>query len=326
MSRAEVFLHPLVMVNVADHFTRLSVAGVARASPVRAIGAFVGVQEGSTVSVLDSFEMKVELGGNIVDVNLPLVRRKLALTSAAFPRFELLGWYIAGPVLSDAEMLAIHKQVQELNESPLVMVMSDVSNNSTEVSMQVTSSKDKKVLPVTVYETVMHIVNDQPVQSFVELPVKVETTESERVTVDTVVSQRTRGGPGSDESTLGTHMASLKNAVQMLRGRVMVLQRFLQLSKSGQIPVDHELLREAEALCNQLPALEPSILQIDFNAQMADAMVVSLLAALTKHTATVSGMLEKFFSANPTPGVRETSDKSKSKREGAQTKGGGRVT
>jgi COP9 signalosome complex subunit 6 len=330
MSRAEVFIHPLVMVNMADHHTRARVSAngatasssTTTSTSVRALGAFMGTQEGASISILDSMEMKVDM--KTLDINLALLKRKLALTHAVFPRFELLGWYLAGPMLSDAEMLTVHKQIQDMNESPLVMVMEDVGEGGAQSSAgSATGGKDsKKVLPVTVYETVMQIVNEQPVQTFVEVPVKVETTESERVTVDHVVAQRGgNSGSGGESSTLIPHMAALKNAVQMLRGRVLLVRRFLELSRSGQIPMDHDLLREAEAICNQLPALEPSTLQVDFNTQLADALLISLLAAITKETAAVSNVLDKFYLAYPTPGSTEKIEKSKSKRGLVQGKG-----
>jgi COP9 signalosome complex subunit 6 len=318
MSRAEVYLHPLVMVNMADHYTRNKVLSNS-SNNLRTIGAFVGIQESSIISILDSMEMKLL---DVTKVDLNLVKRKLQLTQQCFPRFELLGWYLVGPILSDAEMLTIHKQIQELNESPLVMVMQG-GEGKNKATSTTTGALKEKVLPVTVYETVMHIVNEQPLQTFVEVPVKIETTESERVTVDHVVTQRTTTGGGganttasaaAEASTLNPHMAALKNAVQMLRGRVLILKRFLELSKSGKIPMDHELLREADAVCNQLPALEPSLVQLDFTTQLSDALLISLLAAVTKETASIGGVLEKFFLAYPNPGAPERVEKSKSKR------------
>ena len=295
MSRSGVNVHPLVLVNIADHLTRSKANQQAQQTPVRAIGAFVGVQEGTSISVLDSMEANVDFQS--FAVNVSLLKRKVDLTLAVFPRFEFLGWYLVGPVLSDQEMLTVHKQMQELNESPLVLIMSEEAAREPN---QAASRPKKQVLPITVYETVMHIVNDQPVQTFVEVPVRVETTEPERITVDHVVTQK---GAGNSGDTLSPHMVALKNAIQMLKGRILLLKKFLEATKTGKISVDHELLREADAICNQLPALNPALVTLDYNQEMADALLVSLLASITKETAAMGSVLDKFFTAYPTPGV-----------------------
>jgi COP9 signalosome complex subunit 6 len=319
MARTGVNVHPLVLVNIADHLTRTRQTPDQSPQLVRAIGAFVGVQEGVSVSVLDSMEAKVEFPS--LTVNIALLKRKVDLTLAVFPRFELLGWYLVGPMLSDQEMLAVHKQMQELNESPLVLIMDE---QAARMPQQTVVRGKKQVLPITVYETVMQIVNDQPVQTFVEVPVRVETTEPERITVDHVITQRGTGASGGDSSTLNPHMTALKNAVQMLKGRILILKKFLESTKAGQIPPDHELLREADAICNQLPALDPALIKFDFNHEMADALLVSLLASVTKETAAMGSILDKFFMAYPTPGAppeKPQGPRGTSKRNVAPSKG-----
>lgn len=49
----EVFLHPLVLLSVSDHYTRQRAQGNGR--PV--LGALVGVQTGRSVHVIDTFEL-----------------------------------------------------------------------------------------------------------------------------------------------------------------------------------------------------------------------------------------------------------------------------
>ena len=60
----EVKLHPLVLINISDHFTREKVRS--KTSPIysqseRVAGVLFGVQTGKVVDVLESFEMKYEI-------------------------------------------------------------------------------------------------------------------------------------------------------------------------------------------------------------------------------------------------------------------------
>ena len=55
----EVFLHPLAVMNIADHHTRVKVmsGGEGEARNVRVIGGLVGKQRGRTVEVHTSYEL-----------------------------------------------------------------------------------------------------------------------------------------------------------------------------------------------------------------------------------------------------------------------------
>lgn len=53
----QIQIHPLVLMNVADHFTRQKRI----ASQQQVIGALFGIQNGLDVSVFDSFEMKYDV-------------------------------------------------------------------------------------------------------------------------------------------------------------------------------------------------------------------------------------------------------------------------
>lgn len=68
----QVQIHPLVIMNVADHFTRhkcnARVSGAAE-EPSRAIGALFGVQNGLDVAVYDSFEIKYDVVDGAVQID-----------------------------------------------------------------------------------------------------------------------------------------------------------------------------------------------------------------------------------------------------------------
>ncbi|KAH9261475.1 hypothetical protein BASA81_000131 [Batrachochytrium salamandrivorans] len=287
MSSSGLFLHPLVMMGMSDHFTREKLLG-----GQRAIGGFVGVQEGLKISLLDYTEMKLSVPG--LEIDLALLKRKLELITKVFPKYEFLGWYVVGAALSEQEMMVIQKQVQGLNESPLVVFM------DSELSSPTAAGKSNKVLPITAYETVLQMRNDVSVQSFVELTLQIETTDSERVIVDHVNSG---GNSNQNDDTFTPHMATLKNAVQKLTERVLIIRQFLaQCATTGGARVDQKLVREAIACVNLLPALDAEVSAAQFNEQLSDTLLLSLLANLTKQTTATSQVLEKFFIAFPSPG------------------------
>lgn len=61
-----VSLHPLILMNISDHWTRIR-AQEGAAKPV--YGALIGKQKGRKIEVLNSFEIKYEIIDNDVIIN-----------------------------------------------------------------------------------------------------------------------------------------------------------------------------------------------------------------------------------------------------------------
>eukprot|EP00775_Hariotina_reticulata_P006237 gene6237-6474_t len=59
-SGLEFKLHPLVLINVSDHFTRLKANGVDGAPAPTVMGCLLGSQDGRTVDISNSFEIKCD--------------------------------------------------------------------------------------------------------------------------------------------------------------------------------------------------------------------------------------------------------------------------
>ncbi|KAJ0406154.1 hypothetical protein ATCC90586_001200 [Pythium insidiosum] len=118
-----VQIHPLVVMNIADHYTRQKRnfqhenKEAALSAMPQVIGALFGVQNGLDVAVFDSFEIKYDIGGN-KDVQID----KEFLTSRIQQWFELLGWYTVGSKAKQSD-LTIHRSIMEFNESPLFLLM-----------------------------------------------------------------------------------------------------------------------------------------------------------------------------------------------------------
>ena len=69
-----------------------------------------------------------------------------------------------------------YSQFTDFNESPLLLQLDPAAS----------LRKTTKELPIAIYESELHMVNDQPTQLFVKVPYKIETGEAERIAVDHV--------------------------------------------------------------------------------------------------------------------------------------------
>lgn len=56
-------LHPLVVINISDHHTRVTAQRKDASVPLRVFGILLGEQTGRRVEIANSFEIKVTLNG-----------------------------------------------------------------------------------------------------------------------------------------------------------------------------------------------------------------------------------------------------------------------
>uniref|UniRef100_K3WB84 COP9 signalosome complex subunit 6 n=1 Tax=Globisporangium ultimum (strain ATCC 200006 / CBS 805.95 / DAOM BR144) TaxID=431595 RepID=K3WB84_GLOUD len=288
-------VHPLVIMNVADHFTRqrcnfqqdqkkknqsASTADANKDMP-QVIGALFGIQNGLDVSVYDSFEMKYDVANGEVQIDKEFLTSRIQQFSQVFPGFELLGWYTVGTKVSPTDLVT-HKSVMEFNESPLFMLLDPVSKGLS----------TKKKLPIVLFESELHVLNGSPTMLFVKTPFKVETSETEGISVDHISKIAPIGD--SSKSSLHPYLGNVRDAIKMLDRQVDVMVRFLQAMKNGEAPMDHNLLRHISSICNQLPAMTSQSFDAAFLQEYNDALLVSYLATLTKGATNANTIVDRF--------------------------------
>nr|CAG4648735.1 EOG090X08T4 [Polyphemus pediculus] len=101
---------------------------------------------------------------------------------------DFLGWYTTGEGPNESD-IHVHKQICEINESPVILKLNPFPRNSD--------------LPVTMFESVIDLVNGAATMLFVELTYTLATEEAERIGVDHVARMAT--GEGPNESDIHVH-------------------------------------------------------------------------------------------------------------------------
>ncbi|CAO2842749.1 unnamed protein product [Amaranthus hypochondriacus] len=131
-------LHSLVILNISDHFTRIksqlqhssSVSNGGDSSPPpRVYGCVIGIQQGRTVEIFNSFEL---LYGSLTNFFDPgFLEKKQELYKKLFPNFYVLGWYSTGIDAQESDMF-IHKALIDINESPGYVLLHRTKGSSDE--------------------------------------------------------------------------------------------------------------------------------------------------------------------------------------------------
>ncbi|XP_075764140.1 COP9 signalosome complex subunit 6 isoform X2 [Pelodiscus sinensis] len=248
-----VALHPLVILNISDHWIRMRSQ---EGRPVQVIGALIGRQEGRNIEVMNSFELLSHAAEESTLIDKEYYYTKEEQFKQVFKDLEFLGWYTTGgpPDQSD---IHVHKQ-----------------------------------LPVSVFESVIDIINGEATMLFAELPYTLATEEAERIGVDHV-ARMTATGSG-ENSTVAEHLIAQHSAIKMLHSRVRLILEYVKASEAGEVPFNHEILREACALCHCLPVLSTHKFKTDFYDQCNDVGLMAYLGTITKTCNTMNQFVNKF--------------------------------
>lgn len=285
-------LHPLVILNVSDHYTRVksqsqppsSRSSNGADSPSvnpRVFGCVIGVQSGRTVEIFNSFELLFDPATQSLD--RAFLEKKQELYKKVFPNFYVLGWYSSGSDAQESDM-HIHKALMDINESPVYLLLNPSIKHA------------QKDLPLTIYESELHVIDGIPQLIFVQASYQIETVEAERISVDHVAHLKPSDG-GSAATQLAAHLTGIHSAIKMLNSRIRVLHHYLLAMQKGDIPCENSLLRQVSSLLRRLPAIESERFKDDFLMEYNDTLLVSYLAMFTNCSSTMNELVDKFNTA-----------------------------
>ncbi|KAJ3195894.1 COP9 signalosome complex subunit 6 [Irineochytrium annulatum] len=170
-------------------------------------------------------------------------------------------------------------QILDFNESPLFMQLNP--------AVVVTS----KELPISLYESIIDIVDGSPTFRFTQAAYKIETGEAERLAVDHVA--HATNVESATSSTLTAHLVTQRNAIKMLHARIKLLGQYIADVEAGVVPRDHNIVREIGSLCNRLPTIDNTEFKQEFLMDYNDVLLGSYLSILTKGTNQLSDLVEK---------------------------------
>jgi len=242
-----------------------------------------GVQSGRTVEIFNSFEIVYTvLDGSLV-IDADYVKTKQEQFVQVFKNYEILGWYSTGTECKPSDIL-IHSQFLPFNESPLYLLLDPVASKVT-----------TKGLPITIFESELRIIKDEPTMLFSKVGYKIETGEAERIAVDHIAHVTSSSAePGSQ---LTAHLMGTHNAIKMLHTKIKILLKFLENTQSGELKPDHGLLRQIAGLCNLLPAIDTEAFKEDFLSEYNDALLVTYLSTITKGTSVINELVDRYNTA-----------------------------
>lgn len=107
------------------------------------------------------------------------------------------------------------------------------------------------------------------------------------------MSSTNQAGDGTT-SLAAENLRVQMSAVKMLRDRVKLILEYAKDMQAGNVPWNHEILREINSLCHRLPALSSDKFEQEFFTQCNDVALMSYLGMINKGTNTMNHFVNKF--------------------------------
>ncbi|KAF9415181.1 hypothetical protein HW555_007057, partial [Spodoptera exigua] len=268
-----VSLHPLVIMNVSEHWTRLRAQ---EGSPQIVIGALIGKQKGRNIEVMNSFELMFSVIEGDILIDRDYYNLKEEQFKQVFSDMDFLGWYTTGDAPTDKD-IAIHRQICEINECPVMLMLNPAGRNGDQ-------------LPVVLYESVIDVVNGRATMLLAPLTYTLAAEEAERIGVDHVA----RVSSGEAALNMAEHLTAQRSAIKMLVSRVRAVLATVRAIRDGTLPPRPALLREARALSNRLPLLTSQQFRTHFYNQCNDVALMTYLGTITKGCNAINQLVNRF--------------------------------
>jgi len=270
-----VSLHPLVIMNISEHWTRVRAQ---EGEPKQVLGALIGKQKGRNLEIMNSFELLFDVVEKQIVIDMSYYDLKEEQFKQVFSDMDFLGWYTTGDSPSDSDIL-VHEQICSINESPIMLKMNPMARTQDQ-------------LPVAVYESVIDLINGLATMLFVELQYTLATEEAERIGVDHVARMST--ADTGESSSVAEQLIAQHSAIKMLHSRVKLILEYIRAVQAGEVPKNQDILREAYSLCYRLPVLKTDKFKEDFYNQCNDVCLMAYLGTITKGCNTINQFVNKF--------------------------------
>lgn len=258
-----ISLHPLVIMNVSEHWTRLRAQ---EGSDQLVYGALIGKQKGRNIEIMNSFELLFTTIGADISIDKDYYNLKEEQFKQVFSEMDFLGWYTTGEIPNERD-ISVHKQLCVINESPVLLKLDPRPKNTDQLS-------------VSMYESVIDLVNGEATMLFVPLTYTLATEEAERIGVDHVA--RMCSNDSNESSQVVEHLMAQHSAIKMLYQRVKLVLAYLQAVEAGELEGNHEILRAARSLAHHLPVLNSEKFKSEFYNQCNDFSLITYLGIITK--------------------------------------------
>ncbi|XP_050425762.1 26S proteasome non-ATPase regulatory subunit 7 [Adelges cooleyi] len=264
---SKVVVHPLVLLSVVDHFTRLGKIG----NQKRVVGVLLGSwQQNKVLDISNSFALPFDEDDKDKSVwflDHDYLENMYGMFKKVNAREKVVGWYHTGPKLHQND-IAVNELVRQYC----------VNNTSVLVIVDV---KPKDVgIPTEAYRVVEQIHDDgsPPSKTLEHISSEIGAEEAEEVGVEHLL----RDIKDSTSGSLSQRVANIIFGARGLYKQMVDIRDYLQQVVDGKLPLNHQIIYQLQEIFNLLPDVDKDSLVAAMHVKVNDHMLAVYLATMIR--------------------------------------------
>lgn len=297
-----VVVHPLVLLSVVDHFTRMSKIGNTK----RVVGVLLGCWRSKGVlDVSNSYAVPFDEDDKDKSVwylDHDYLENKYHMFKKVNAREKIVGWYHTGPKLNQND-IAINDLVRRYcSNSVLVIIDAQAASIG---------------LPTEAYYSVEEVHDDgtPTTKTFEHVSSEIGAEEAEEVGVEHLLRDIKDTVVGSLGQRITTQLLGLRG----LHKQLSEVASYLQQVVDGSMPVNHPIVYHLQDMFNLLPDVTSPALVKSLYVKTNDQMLVVYLASLIRSVIALHNLINNKLS-NTDAEKKETKDKKDDKEKKSDDK------
>eukprot|EP00976_Prorocentrum_cordatum_P114141 1195809-Prorocentrum_minimum.AAC.8 len=269
----KVVVHPLVLLSVVDHYSR-----VAKDTRKRTVGVLLGQSSKGRIDVTNSYAVPFEedeKDPSIWFLDHSYHENMLSMFKKINAKEVVVGWYSTGPKLREAD-LDIHDLISNYNPNP-VLVIVDVQPKELGI-------------PTKTYFCIDEVREDctqKAQKTFMHVQSEIDAYEAEEIGVEHLL----RDVKDAKVSTLADQVIGKVHALRGLEERLKEIRTYLDAVLSERLPINHEIMSQLQDVFNLLPNLNMEQMVTSFAVKSNDMMLVMYLSSVVRSVVALHNLI-----------------------------------
>jgi len=308
----EVIVHPLVLLNVVDHYNR-----VAKDTTRRVVGILLGESGNGRVDCTNSFAVPFEEDSRDKTVwflDHDFLEQMAHMFKRINVREKIVGFYSSGPLIKPSD-LDIAALVSNYCKKP-VFALIDIRAN-----------REEEGLPVKAYTTIEKVSEGggETEKVFKYIRSEVGAFEAEEVGVEHLL----RDINDASTSNLAEQIKHKVSALHGLEGRLGEMTEYLDKVQKGDLPINNEIIYNLQNIMNLFPNLNLEGLIQSIFVKTNDMYLVIYISSIIRSVTALHDLLQnkiRFEEATSGKTDKKKETKSDSKADSDNKKGDKKTT
>lgn len=292
---AKVIVHPLVLLSVVDHYTR-----VAKDTNRRVVGILLGEVSRGQVDITNCYAVPFEedqKSPNVWYLDHEYHENMYAMFRKINAREKVVGWYSTGPKIRPAD-IDIHALLEKYTSQPVYVIV-DVN------------PRDDLEIP-----TEAHVATEQPgdvsgrpKRVFNHLPCEIGALEAEEVGVEHLL----RNIRDISGSSMSDRVNAKLRSLQGLKKRLGEISTYLDRVIDKKMPPNPEVLYKLQDILNLCPDLKNPAAVKAFASVTNDQMLVIYVSSLIRSILALHNLISNKLGLASAAEDKEKEEKQKEK-------------